>query len=233
MSPFLMSINSLNPVAQRIQGASDPRFFSGSHRSLLLLTFLGLTVACAFAWLYIAEWRLQRGFRRYKLSEGALDEPFVQPVASPRPNLIATTRAKQAEPGATPAASAVAPENAAMNFANSFGPPVHGTSEAVWLSDVKGQTAPGMTPPTPAAAVTASGSSSVSATQVGVVHVVASHELAEIFIDGSFVGNPPAKLCLQAGSHTVQVRTPGRPDFNRQLTVTPGAELRLIATDKK
>lgn len=209
-SPLFLA---LNPVADRLDAAANSPFLSGPHaRSFILLVLLCLTVAAAFAWLYIAEWRLQRGFRRYKLSDGAVDEPFAIEPLGPRPNLVHAKRNGSAheEPEPEPVSLTIAPAAS----------PIRGTSQAVWFPQVDPQAATLLDPAQLAPPL---------ARPVGVLNIVSDHKLSDIFVDGSFVGNPPAKLCLPPGPHTVQIRTPGLPEVKREITVISGAELRLVA----
>ncbi len=67
----------------------------------------------------------------------------------------------------------------------------------------------------------------------GFVHVSAADDACEVFVDGAFVGNTPAKVKLPAGTHLVAVRKPGFKDYQRQLQVTEGSELTLRAVLEK
>jgi TPR repeat protein len=64
---------------------------------------------------------------------------------------------------------------------------------------------------------------------VGWLNVNAADQSAEIFLDGSFVGNAPAKLRLEPGSHLVEVKKAGFKDYRRQITINAGSELSLNA----
>ncbi len=61
----------------------------------------------------------------------------------------------------------------------------------------------------------------------GFVTVNAAEESSEIFVDGGFVGNPPAKLKLAQGSHAIEVRKAGFRNYSKTLSVTAGADLTL------
>ena len=61
----------------------------------------------------------------------------------------------------------------------------------------------------------------------GSLTVVADAADAEVFVDGEFVGNTPAKLKLKEGAHVVEVKKAGFKDFRRQIKVTIGADLNL------
>ena len=80
-----------------------------------------------------------------------------------------------------------------------------------------------------AAPVTAAASSSAAPdlSKTGLVNVKAEDEAQEIFVDGAFVGNTPAKLKLAAGPHVVEVKKPGFKDYRKELEVEAGAELTL------
>jgi hypothetical protein len=53
---------------------------------------------------------------------------------------------------------------------------------------------------------------------------------AEIFVDGSFVGNTPAQLKLAAGKHAVRVAAAGHAEKTRELEVLGGSEVALTAS---
>jgi hypothetical protein len=48
--------------------------------------------------------------------------------------------------------------------------------------------------------------------------------LAEVSLDGSFIGNTPATLKLKPGQHTVRVALDGYKDWSRDLTVQEGSD---------
>jgi TPR repeat protein len=66
--------------------------------------------------------------------------------------------------------------------------------------------------------------------QTGSVEVNAEDSSCEIFADGAFVGNPPAKLKLAAGPHVVVVKKSGFKDYKREIQVSEGSQLTLRAT---
>ncbi len=49
----------------------------------------------------------------------------------------------------------------------------------------------------------------------------------DVFADGSFVGNVPAKINLSEGNHVIEVKKAGFKDYNREIKVTAGSELKL------
>lgn len=66
-----------------------------------------------------------------------------------------------------------------------------------------------------------------SGSATGFVSVNLNELDSEIFVDGAFVGNPPAKLKLAQGSHLVEVRKTGFKDYRKALTVNAGSDLTL------
>jgi hypothetical protein len=54
-------------------------------------------------------------------------------------------------------------------------------------------------------------------------------ETADVTVDGAFVGNIPASLRLAPGKHAIGVSVPGYKPWSREITITAGANLRLIA----
>ena len=84
------------------------------------------------------------------------------------------------------------------------------------------------------------GSAAASANQVsatsstGLVNVIAADTGGEIFVDGAFVGNTPAKVKLTEGAHVVEVKQPGFKDYRKRITITAGSELTLrVALEKR
>ncbi len=63
--------------------------------------------------------------------------------------------------------------------------------------------------------------------QFGFVNVDAKDEHSEIFADGAFMGNSPAKLKLKAGPHVIEIKASGAKPYRREITVTAGSELNL------
>jgi hypothetical protein len=68
---------------------------------------------------------------------------------------------------------------------------------------------------------------------IGVVNVTADNADCDIFVDGAFVGNPPAKVKLAEGQHVVEVKKAGCVDFRRELKISAGSELTLHAALQK
>ncbi len=89
------------------------------------------------------------------------------------------------------------------------------------------QATPKAPPATNNAALPAIGSNA------GFVNVTAPDETCEIFVDGKFVGNAPARVRMPAGSHLVEVKKPGFKDYRREVTTSPGSDLTLRAVLEK
>ena len=73
----------------------------------------------------------------------------------------------------------------------------------------------------------------MTASKTGVVNVSAADDSYEIFVDGGFVGNTPAKVKLTEGPHVVEVKKAGFKDYRRQIKITEGSELTLRAVLNK
>jgi len=65
--------------------------------------------------------------------------------------------------------------------------------------------------------------------KMGYVTVKADDDHCEVFVDGAFVGNSPAKLKLIEGPHVVEVKKSGFKDYRRELKVMAGSDLTLTA----
>jgi TPR repeat protein len=63
----------------------------------------------------------------------------------------------------------------------------------------------------------------------GFVTVKAEDERCEVFVDGAFVGNSPAKLKLTEGLHVFEVKKSGFKDYRRELKIVAGSDLTLTA----
>jgi len=71
--------------------------------------------------------------------------------------------------------------------------------------------------------------SSTEGAKTGYVTVKADDDHCEVFVDGAFVGNSPAKLKLVEGLHVIEVKKSGFKDYRRELKVMPGSDLTLTA----
>ena len=74
---------------------------------------------------------------------------------------------------------------------------------------------------------------STEASRTGLVNVTAEDDSYEIFVDGGFVGNTPAKVKLTEGAHVVEVKRAGFKDYSKQIKITEGSELTLRAVLEK
>ena len=63
--------------------------------------------------------------------------------------------------------------------------------------------------------------------QTGRIVIQASDEQAEIYVDGLFFGNAPAKLLLTAGRHVVEIRTLRTEPYRREFVLNPGDEITM------
>lgn len=66
--------------------------------------------------------------------------------------------------------------------------------------------------------------------QTGTVVIYASDERAEIFVDGMFFGNAPARVPLAAGTHDIEMRMGERELYQRKFFIKPGDELTIRAS---
>jgi hypothetical protein len=69
----------------------------------------------------------------------------------------------------------------------------------------------------------------VGLSKSGFLNVKSQDDNCEVFIDGAFVGNTPAKVKLEAGTHVVEVKRSGFKDYRKSLQVSEGSELSLNA----
>jgi TPR repeat protein len=69
--------------------------------------------------------------------------------------------------------------------------------------------------------------------KTGLVNVKADDDSYEIFVDGVFVGNAPAKVKLTEGAHVVEVKKPGFKDYRKEIKISDGSELTLRAVLEK
>ncbi|MBZ5680264.1 MAG: PEGA domain-containing protein [Acidobacteriia bacterium] len=73
-----------------------------------------------------------------------------------------------------------------------------------------------------------------SATEAaGTVQVVSTPDGADVYSDGSFVGNAPSTLKLSPGKHTVRVASSGYKDWSRDISVQAGSDVKLNAVLEK
>ncbi len=67
----------------------------------------------------------------------------------------------------------------------------------------------------------------------GVITITSTPEGAEVWVDGDFVGNTPAKVTLSAGKHKIRVFLQGYKEWQREVQVHTDSELTLLATLQK
>ena len=103
----------------------------------------------------------------------------------------------------------------------------HPTTSAVSTSANGTQTASATVAPNAASPNTATNQAQSS------VAVTANPDSAEIYLDGSFVGNAPATLKLTPGKHTIRVVQNGYKEWSREINCQAGFELHLAASLEK
>jgi hypothetical protein len=81
----------------------------------------------------------------------------------------------------------------------------------------------------PAKAAAAVDSAASPASKAGFVNVKADDDAYEIYVDGAFVGNTPAKVKLAEGAHVVEVKKSGFKDYRKMITISAGSDLTLRA----
>lgn len=72
-----------------------------------------------------------------------------------------------------------------------------------------------------------------TAEEKGTISLSSQPDGAEVYADGIFVGNAPASLKLPEGKHTIKVSMAGYKDWNRDISVLAGSEVKLTATLEK
>lgn len=75
----------------------------------------------------------------------------------------------------------------------------------------------------------ASSGSNASNAKAGFLIVKADDETFDVYLDGAFVGNAPARLKVDPGPHVIEVKKQGFKDFRRGIKVTEGSEQTLRA----
>jgi len=80
-----------------------------------------------------------------------------------------------------------------------------------------------------AAALKNSDSAADTEASRGLVSIEVDDSRAEIFADGSFVGNAPAILSMAEGVHSIEIKSCGSVGYRRQIAVNAGAKLRVCA----
>jgi len=98
--------------------------------------------------------------------------------------------------------------------------------------DFKPHTAQAAAPPRNVAAASKppdTSTISISPSKTGVLNVRAEDDSYDVLLNGEFVGNTPAKLKLNPGSHVIEVKKSGFKDFRKTVKITEGSELNLRA----
>jgi TPR repeat protein len=72
-------------------------------------------------------------------------------------------------------------------------------------------------------------SASGNGADAGFLNITSEDDRCEVYVDGSFVGNTPARLKLPEGLHVTLVKKAGFKDYRREIKITGGAELNLRA----
>jgi hypothetical protein len=80
---------------------------------------------------------------------------------------------------------------------------------------------------------TSEASNAISNSKSGLVNVTTGDASFEIYADGAFVGNSPAKLEISEGAHVIEVKKAGFKDYKREIKVLAGSELNLNAVLEK
>ena len=63
----------------------------------------------------------------------------------------------------------------------------------------------------------------------GTVNIGSDPEGADVFVDGSFLGNTPCRLSLPAGEHNIEIKARDGRDYSRNLTVLAECDLTFRA----
>ena len=77
------------------------------------------------------------------------------------------------------------------------------------------------------------GKNTSPAEATGMIKLTASPDGAEVWVNGSFVGNAPSQLKLPVGKHKIKVVNEGYEEWEREIEVLAGSELTLNAALKK
>jgi hypothetical protein len=197
---------AINPVVGKIQDVRNLQFkFGTSPRSFWALVALGLLVAALFAYLYLRDWWLERGFRRYRVGLASGDgSARITPDSTQRKSLFALGASKPVKRSSS---------NALRDSNGGFHDRLLPALPMARAIPTNGQT----------------GFSNSPKSARGVVLVQAEDPFHEIYVDDVFVGNAPARLNLVDGRHSIEIRKPGFTPFRRELQVMAEAEVSLRA----
>ena len=171
---------------------------------LVAVGILGLCGVGPLAYLFYRDWRLRRNFHRYFESDDALPKPSVTQAS--RQPLLKNEPEKHFED----------PES---------------TAEGAH-TDVKQGPLPGPTLSARRVGAPVAPVGSMALTAMGVVNIQADDELGEVFVDGAYVGNTPARIPLVHGLHRVKIKRAGYESYYKEFYVWAGGELHLRAVLK-
>ncbi len=87
--------------------------------------------------------------------------------------------------------------------------------------------------PAPVTSETATPAPQNGAPAIGTIEVRSVPDGAEVYVDGSFIGNAPATLKLAPGQHTIRVTQSGFKEWSREIAVQAGSEAHLSASLEK
>lgn len=83
---------------------------------------------------------------------------------------------------------------------------------------------------TPSPSLTAtSPAETADASKRGRLEICAEDTACEVFVDGAFIGNAPARLTIPEGQHVVEVKHPSGRGYRRTIFVSEAAEQRVQA----
>lgn len=68
-----------------------------------------------------------------------------------------------------------------------------------------------------------------AAGQTGRVTIEASEQQCEIYIDGMYYGNPPARVLLSVGQHVIEMRMAGQKPYQKEFVLRGGDEINMRA----
>ena len=88
-------------------------------------------------------------------------------------------------------------------------------------------------PAQPAPAASAALPASTGQEGIESMQVNSNPDGADVYVDGSFVGNAPATLKLKPGKHTITVKQSGYKEWSREVSAEASAEAHISATLEK
>jgi membrane-associated protease RseP (regulator of RpoE activity) len=72
-----------------------------------------------------------------------------------------------------------------------------------------------------------------NASSPGLIHVRSNPDSAEVYVDGSLIGDTPTSRKLSPGQHTIRVVSTGYKEWSRELSIQSGSEAHLTANLQK